>query len=91
MKKIILFILILVSFYSCEIDTDYNCYTFEITREITYTPYKPGYRRVYRYERCGISDYTAYVEARDSEYYITYYQNGYYVDETQTCVYWRKY
>ena len=89
MKKLLLIVLLLVGFTSCEVESSYDCYTFQVTTQITYSPYRPGYYDVYRYDRCTMTSYNAYNEAASNEYYITYYQNGYYVTESQTCTYWR--
>lgn len=91
MKKLLLFILLVIGFTSCEVDTSYDCYTFQVTTQRTYSPYRPGYYDVYEYYRCGMTSYNAYNEARSNEYYTTYYQNGYYITERQTCTYWRRY
>lgn len=91
MKKFIAFFVLLFCISSCEIDTGYECYTFEVTTQTIYTPYRPGYYDVYRYERCGITNYTAYNEARSNEYRYSYYQGGYYVEEVRRCTYWRSY
>ena len=88
--KNILFVLILtLGFSGCEIDYS-DCYTFKVTNEITYVPYRTPYYSVSYYDMCGLTNYTATQEARSNEYTYTYYQGGYYITEKQTCTFWRR-
>lgn len=87
MKKFLVILLLAISVYSCEVDY-YNCYTFEVRREITYIPYRQPYYDFYTYEVCNMSYYMAVNEAESNEYSYTYYSSGYYVTERQTCTFW---
>jgi len=84
-KKLLLFLLLAIGVSSCEVDSSYDCYRFEIRTEITYIPYRPSYVDYYYYDRCGLSYYMAQNEAYSNEYSYSYYQGGYYITETQTC------
>ena len=91
MKKILLLSLLSFTLFSCEVENNYNCYTFEIRYEETYIPYRPMIYSISRYDRCGLTEYDAYREARANEYQYTWYNpaTGYYITEIQTCNYWR--
>jgi hypothetical protein len=91
MKKTFLVgLLVLLTLSSCEVDYYYNCYTFELRYEETHIPYRPTYYTITRYEKCGLTDYMAYTEARSNEFYNTWYDpiTGYYTTQRQTCSYW---
>lgn len=91
MKKYGLLILFLFLFFSCEIDYYQNCYTFEVRYEETYIPYRPTFYSISRYDRCGLDNYQAYVEAQSNEYLTTRYDSllNLYVTQRQSCTYWR--
>lgn len=91
MKKLLLLGLLFFGLSSCEVYDEYGCYTFEVRYEETYVPYRPIYYTISRYDRCGLTEYDAYREARFNEYQYTWYNPaiGYYITETQTCTYWR--
>ena len=91
MKKLLFILLLLIGVTSCEVDSSYNCYTFQVTTQITYSPYRPGYYDTYQYDRCGLTSWDASYEARSNELYSRYYLNGYWVTEQRTCTYWRRY
>lgn len=98
LKLITLLLIIVTSLSSCVYnDYDYDCYAFEIRKEVVYVPdhtslpYIPPTISYQNYSLCGISSTTAFYEAEKNEYVYSYYYNGYYVTETQTCIYWYVY
>lgn len=89
MKNYFLLLAILLSLASCEVDSSYDCYTFEVRTEVTFVPYRPMQVTYYDYDRYGLSYYMASQEARSNEYCYSYYSGGYYVTEYTTCNFWR--
>lgn len=91
MNKFICATIILFGLYSCEVEPYRYCYTFEVRYEESYMPYRPTYFSVARYNKCGLTEYDAFLESQSNEFYETRYDsiNNYYITQRQSCSYWR--